>query len=180
MSNNFSVFDKIKVGDLIFTRSEDLIGEFIRFITTSEINHVGIYIGDGRMIESQLNFGVRIINIQQYLDDKNTSIFVGHLINVNEQIRQKTLEEANNLLNRPYDLLGQIGILFKIIIIRLGLKKVVYFYGKNINHNKRGYWCSELVTHCFNKAGLELTEVDKRYATPEDLAVSKFVDFKNF
>ena len=179
MQNNSSIFDKIKIGDLIFTRSEDWTGKVIRFVTQSEINHVAIYIGSGKIIESQLGHGVRRFNLQEYLNDKKCEVYLGKL----KQIEQKQIEEAiknaENLLSRPYDLTGQAGILFKIIIVGMGLERLIKFYGKKVSKDKATFWCSELVIHVFALAGAQLTEVDKRFATPEDLARSNNIEFKN-
>ena len=61
----------------------------------------------------------------------------------------------------------------------MGLTGLVKFYGKNITQNTKSFWCSELVAYCFEEADAILTEVDQRYATPEDLARSNKIDFKN-
>jgi len=172
-----SIFDKIKRGDLIFTRSESYMGKVIRFVTKSNINHVAIYLGDDKIIESQLGFGVRYYELLKYIDDKNCEVSCGNLIQIDSKQIEKAIESAENLLNSPYDLIGQAGILLKIIIVRIGLNGLVKFYGRNFAQNINAFWCSELVAYSFEKAESKLTDVDQRYASPQDLAESKKIKF---
>jgi len=176
--NNSHNFDNINRGDLIFTRSLDFTGKVIRFITRSEINHVAIYLGNGKIIESQLGHGVRNYDLQDYMNDEKCQVYYGSLKHISSKQIETAIKNAENLLKSPYDLAGQAGILFKIIIMGIGLGWLVKFYGKNITQNDNAYWCSELVAHCFEKAGVRFTQVDQRYATPEDFAISDLIDFK--
>jgi len=176
--NNLYNFDKIKRGDLIFVRTSNFSGKIIRFVTNSEINHVAIYLGAGKVIESQLNHGVRYYDLKNYAENSKYVVYYGSLKNIPSKQIESAIKNAENLLNSPYDLLGQIGVLFKIIIMRLGLGWLVKFYGRNITQNDKAYWCSELVASCFEKVGIRLTQVDQRYATPEDLAISDSIEFK--
>jgi len=171
-------FDIIKRGDLIFTRSEDWTGKFIRFVIRSQINHVAIYLGNNQLIEAQLGFGVRHVELSSYVNDKKCEVYFGSLLQINDEQIEKSIENAENLLNKPYDLVGQVGILFKVITIRVGLGKLVKFFGNNITKTSNAYWCSELVAKCYEGAGVSLSESDSRYATPEDLAKSSMINFK--
>jgi len=171
----------LKRGDLIFVRSSGFIGWGIRFLTQSEINHVAIYHGDEKLIEAQLGKGVQYNTIDNYLNDKNNyKVYAGYVSSaITNDMIEKAIAVASNELNKPYDLFGQIGVLVKIIVTSIGLGRVVQFYGKNIAQKTNAFWCSELVDYAYDNAGFKLTQVDQRYATPQDLAISKFITFAN-
>lgn len=173
--------NNIKRGDLIFVRSSGFVGWGIRFLTQSEINHVAIYLGEGKLIEAQLGSGVKFNTLDNYLNDKrNYKVYCGTL---SQQVTDKIIEGAifvaDSKINKSYDLFGQLGIFLKIIINSMGLGFLVKFYGKNIAQNTDAFWCSELVDYAYDTSGFKLTEVDQRYATPQDLAISKYITFSN-
>src|SRR6185369_3291634 len=68
-----SFFDNVKDGDIIFTRGDEWTSKFIRFFTNSVINHCGVYY-KGKVIESQLGYGVREVDINEYLNDDKTDL----------------------------------------------------------------------------------------------------------
>ncbi len=172
------IFDKIRPGDIIFTRSNDLIAKIIRFVTNGQINHCAIYIGNKQIIESQLGVGVRRYYLEDYLNQKDTEVYYGLLKDVSINQINEAIITAKGLLGRKYDLFGQIGVLVKILAVRLEWTKVLHFYSKNITKDSNAFWCSELVAYSFGNNGTPLTDVDYRYATPEDIASSKKIDFK--
>lgn len=60
-------YDKLRVGDLIFTRSYSPLGVIIRAVTKGPASHVGIYIGWGKIAEMgwDLKFGDNDLHINK-------------------------------------------------------------------------------------------------------------------
>ena len=173
--------NNIKRGDLVFVHSSGFVGWGIRFLTQSEINHVAIYLGDGKLIEAQLGKGVQYNTLDSYISDKsNYKVYAGNLSPViTNDIIEKAITIAESELTKSYDLFGQLGVLLKIIVNAVGLGSLVQFYGKNVAQNTNAFWCSELADYAYDTAGFKLTDVDQRYATPQDLAISKSITFTN-
>lgn len=168
------IFDILKPGDIIFTCATSFTAKTVRFITNGQVSHCAIYIGNGQIIEAQLGVKVRTYDLINYLNDPTTPVYYGILNNRDENQISEAISTAKSFLGRSYDLIGQIGVLVKILTIKLGLSKWINFYGKNIVDNNHEFWCSELVAYCFGN----ITTVDFRYATPEDIAMSTKLNFK--
>src|SRR4051794_23876191 len=56
-----------EIGDFFVARTDGPIGRIIRYMTGSEVNHAGIYIGDGTVIETRPG-GVRYGKFSEYVD----------------------------------------------------------------------------------------------------------------
>ena len=54
------------IGDLILVHGNDFISRQIQRILNSHNNHVGIFIEENKIIESQFSTGVRIVTFKRY------------------------------------------------------------------------------------------------------------------
>jgi hypothetical protein len=156
----------IQHGDIVFVRTENFIGKIIRWVTSSNINHVAFYIGNGLIIESTLGHGVRIIPLDIYLNNIDNEIYLGRL---KEKFDPwKVILYSYNFYGIKYDVLGQVGILLRFMVQKVGLQKLVTFLGKNkINHS--GFWCSEFLGLLFQFISIEFHDMDISYLSPADI-----------
>lgn len=146
----------MEAGDIVFVRSQTLIGWIIRTFTKSNINHVAIAITSDTLIEA-LPTGVKITNISSYKD----TYYEVYRFDLSPVWREQFLLEALKLLDRPYDWshIGTIGL-------------------RIISGNRlRGDWsskkrsiCSEVVYEAAEKANLPTPPQAKVMFTPADCA----------
>ena len=174
--NDSEFIKKLLPGDLICIRGESIIGKVIRWTTESNVNHVGMYIGNGLMIESTLGSGVRILPITLYLADPATQVFIAR---VKVPIDSDALiAKALTYFGSKYQLLGQIGILFKALVKKAGLSKYVTFWGTNKLNTDR-VWCSEYMGYVFGSQNISFAPEDPSYLSPGDVYNSPIVEHIN-
>ena len=171
--NDSDFIKNLLPGDLICVRAESIIGKIIRWTTESNVNHVGMYIGNGLMIESTLGVGVRILPITIYLDDPTIQVFVA---------RVKTTIDSNALIataftyfGSKYQILGQIGIAVKALVKKAGLSKYIAFWGTNKLNTDR-VWCSEYMGYVFKTQNIIFANEDPSYLTPGEVYASPAVN----
>ena len=56
----------IQRGDLLLVEGNQRFSNYIKFITKSNWSHVAIYIGDGKLLEADIQNGVQIIELSSY------------------------------------------------------------------------------------------------------------------
>jgi len=153
-------------GDLVFVKSEGLIGKVIRWVTSSNINHVAFYIGNGLVIESTLGHGVRILPLDVYLDELGADVFLGRPIDAFDA--WAVILSSYTYYGVKYDLWGQIGILLRHIVRKTGLQRLITFFGKN-RINQTGFWCSEFIAVIFRSVNIKFINMDDTYISPSDI-----------
>jgi len=163
-------------GDLILTKSPDLVSKFIRYVTWSEQSHIAIYLGNELIIESQNGYGVRVVHINEYLDTPGVEIFVARVRNIRQDRIFEVLDFSKEFIGRRYDLFGLVGILTKFMVRRIGLESLVNFLGQNKTADPQKFWCSEFVAFCFSKIAVKFVEHDITYITPNEMYESDVVD----
>ncbi len=161
-------------GELLFVADDTWTSKIIRWVTKGEWSHVAIAWKDGLLVEAILSKGVRLWPEIKYFSDPSTRVGVYKVKATKAQIEVAIAFAVANLGKR-YDLLGQIGILLKIFCERRGMGWIT-FWGKNKAQDEGGFWCSELVGYCFEKAGVKLCEADATYLSPQDIADSPLVE----
>lgn len=164
--NNSLFFDSARPGDIISIRTESWIGRTIRWVTSSNVNHVGMYIGNKLMIESTLGYGVRILPVEVYLKDSTCEVYLSR---IQKQFDvQEVLNFAYNFYGTRYDLFGQIGIFVKYMTKKIGLNRIITFFGKN-RAEYGGVWCSEFLGVVFSIVPFKFTNEDTSYLTPSEV-----------
>jgi len=166
-------FEKVKKGDIIATKTENWIGRIIRWVTSSNYNHIAIYIGDGKIIESQDGYGVRLHSVEQYLDHSSIEVFIFRSRRLSEKKADKMIEISKEFINEKYDLWGLIGILTKYLVKKVHLQDWITFWGENKIAHPRYFWCSEFVAHCFALVGITFVQFDATYIAPHEICDSQ-------
>jgi hypothetical protein len=162
----------IQPGDIVFIRTETAMGKLIRWTTDSNINHVAYYIGNGLIIESTLGYGVRILPLNVYIDDMTTEIFLGR-VEARHDIWE-AITYSYNFYGMKYDILGQIGIFVRFMVQKIGLQKLITFFGPNLT-GTNGLWCSEFVGLVFSSVSIKFNSIDISYLSPSDIYNSPIV-----
>jgi hypothetical protein len=165
----------LKAGDLILTKSPDWVSRFVRWVTSSEQSHIAIYLGNGLLIESQNGYGVRVLNINEYLDDDKIEIFIARPKLMPQRIYE-VLDFSKQFIGRRYDLFGLMGILVKYMIDKMKLTKWITFFGYNKVADPQKFWCSEFVAFCFHKIAFDFVKHDASYITPNEIYESGAVE----
>lgn len=155
-------------GDIVFTTSNSFISKLIRRITGGPWSHVAMDIGDNRVIESDLGYGVRFNDIKNY--EKYELYYVD---GISDKDINSIIDEFSCCVGKKYDLISQIGICFRILCHNYCLK-FISFHGKN-KLNSDGFFCSEIIHSIFLKNGKELVKLSSSYVTPRDLYHSELI-----
>lgn len=158
----------LRSGDLFFASGDYLVSEAIEHVTDSPWSHVGIVfvlptINRVLLLESVEDMGVRLAPLSKYLSDYDSgSPYDGRIVLARyDQLADSAVAQLAafglNELTRPYDKEEIARILARIV---LGRGKVV----KN-----REYICSELVSACFESAGINIPYNQNGFISPEDV-----------
>src|ERR1700712_2552935 len=97
------------VGDFFVARTEGLIPRAIRYLTCSRVNHAGIYIGGGIVVETKPG-GVRYSYLNQYRDAIwSTNRLPADLTPTVEQ-RRLIADNCRAIIGLPYGMLDIVAI----------------------------------------------------------------------
>lgn len=133
---------------LVFVKTNSLWGKAIRAFTRSEYNHVGLVDGH-HIIDSSIGHGVR----RTPLNEIQGEITIRYVL-----APQNVINRVAGQIGKPYDLLGALAIPFR----------------KNW-HDRRKWFCSELVAWAFEEEGITLVNKHLSRITPQDLLESPLV-----
>jgi hypothetical protein len=147
-------------GDFGVVKTYGLIGRLIRLGTSSRWNHAFIYVGDGLIVEANPT-GVAISPANKY-----TNIAWNHHEELTTAQRNIIVEAARKEVGKPYAFVDIAVIFFRIIGLRFIRPNV--FWKKLALQN--GWFCSELASHCYRVAGIDLLNKKDDLVTPGDLA----------
>ena len=130
---------------LQFSRKGKIGSHLIRWLTWSEWSHVDIVLHDGYLLGSVIPHGV-VVRENELIEYRRYTVDAPNSV----------IKIAEQEIGKPYDWKGLFGIVFR-----------------NRQWGDRNAWiCSELVAHCFEKAGFKLINSDTWRITPEDLIKS--------
>jgi uncharacterized protein YycO len=138
--------------------SNGFLARLIQLATFSKFNHCFIYIGNGQIVEADLN-GVRIAHAEKYPN----IAWNKHEVLTDAQ-REVIYRTALSLVGQPYNYIEIGNLLLRILGLKILSDGIVGKWA-----NGKGYICSELVTECYNKAGVDTGKIPA-LTTPADLA----------
>lgn len=138
----------IKKGDIILYYSNNNIWDLAINLVAKKYTHVGIYIGDDKLVDSNLITGVKVrdFNYNYKYDILRPTPYFADLICLN----------YDKYLGNRYDLFGAImyGI-YKTIF------KLDFDYIKRIKQHDKNY-------HCFELVGSIIKDIDKEFMIDYD------------
>lgn len=149
-----------RVGDFGVVKTNGIIGHLIRIGTTSRWNHAFIYIGDGQIVEANPT-GVEISPVTKY-----PNIAWNRHDDLSDDLRAKIVELARKEVGKPYAFVDIAALVLRI----LGLRFVSDNWLWRKLSSKNSWFCSELVSGCYRKAGMTLIQKRDDLVTPGDLA----------
>lgn len=151
--------DKLEVGDIILTTSEESISTLIKTVTDSDISHAMVYLGGGSVVDSTSD-GVHARNLQKMPYPESCAIYV---LRMNEALTEKQFEKiefyVRSNIGTSYSM-GEAGL--SIFDVESG--------------GSRKQFCSRLVARAFEEAGIRLVK-NPNYCTPDDLKRSSLLSF---
>jgi hypothetical protein len=155
--------DKLKVGDLIFTRDESPTSRTIRKSLGCNYSHVLIYVTDSSCIHADGD-GVHSVNIQRLLFKDSNDVQVMRCIETEAwtDVRLKELcKLAKSKIGTEYT---------KTKAVKAGIAYKTGFSKKSKNEQLQ--FCSKLVAESYEYAGLKISK-DYTLCTPAELLLSK-------
>jgi len=172
-----ALIGKLEPGDLICVRGEQPLGKAIRFFTDSNINHVGIYTGQG-ILEAMIP-KVETNSLDKYINDNGTELYCCKVKGIDSIEKNRILNYAIlTTSGEQYDVLGIAGIAFRFTVQRYWwrLGKFIKFYGKNKVASPKSVWCSELVGRVYGAFNIKFTDEDTTWLTPDQIYNSNAVE----
>jgi hypothetical protein len=179
-------FEQLLPADIIVTASKTGRSNAIRSVTSSDVSHSILYLGQNTVIEA-LGQGVVARSIRSALDsDTILAIALRHRSLTPTQ-RMLVVKEARKFLGRPYDYTGAAGAGVKssrggraiaqggCVISPLGCHfgdRAIKENAKPENADKK-FFCSELVTRAFELACAPLLNTRPSYIHPGMIHESK-------
>ncbi len=155
--------ERLKVGDLIFTREESPTSRAIRKSLNCDYSHVLIYVADSSCIHADSD-GVHSVNIQRLLFNSSNDVQVMRFIET-ETWTDDRLKELCTLAR------SKIGTEYtKTKAIKAGIAYKTGFSKKSKNEQLQ--FCSKLVAESYEYAGLKISK-DYTLCTPAELLLSK-------
>lgn len=144
---------RLRVGDIIFVKGSTELDKMIELTERGKYNHVALYIGNGRVIESQGGREIGLANLSDY------AVYdVGRV--------QMGVDQINEL--REYALAQQGKKYDWLLIIILALRLI---FRINIPYKERSRRiCSTFVRDCYSHIGINLTCIEN--CTPQELSRS--------
>lgn len=149
------------IGNTVFYRGQGLLSRIVAKLTKSKFSHVSIILKYDELtkiatvIESNILIRTRVTTIKI---DENHVIYD---VNVNDEIREKIIENALDCLKTKYDYFQDFGIFLSII---LKIPRFQFFDDGN------KYICSELIDMSYFRAGVPRKNLDNLGdVTPQEL-----------
>lgn len=146
----------IQIGDIILIKSNTKFGDVISSVTKGPFSHVGLVFNERKYIEA-LTTGVQATSTGQVLVKDTNKIKILRPIlfqngGLTEDYIKRIVEESNPHRYRKYNFSGAATSIFE----------------KDIKHNDKKYFCSELVASIYKNIGITLFDKDAAHVTPND------------
>jgi hypothetical protein len=167
-------------GDFFVARTKGIFARAICVACESTVNHAGVYVGDGLIVEAEPGkAGARYNNVENYADALwSTHNLPDHLTPTDAQLAQ-IAKEAVGCLGTPYGL-------WTIVVIAFTQRALGRLINPAKPYAQQPWWvrriidrlastheliCSQLVDLCYSRAAVHLFD-DGRwegFVSPEDL-----------
>lgn len=158
----------MQVGDIIFAYPSSLAGELIAKRTNSRFSHVAVYVGNGRVVESDMFIKTHKVRLMDTPYGKSGRYEVMTCRNITPRQRKLIMVYVLSKLGTKYDYKQIAAILIRLTTgIRL----------ESLNHPHR-FICTELIYEAYKYAGIELLEgYPGGSVSPEEMRWSEHLEF---
>lgn len=161
MTNHQAILDNIQVGDILLSRKiNSPISKIIGGVTKSQWAHSFLYIGDGKIIESDWD-GVVINHIEYYLNDKYSVGLFRVKPPLSESEKEVLVETARKKLGIKYGYLQ----LFWFLILRILGKSEDPDWSLDVS---KGMVCSEMMAAAYQEIGRSIKNLPPSQIEPVD------------
>jgi uncharacterized protein YycO len=144
----------LQIGDVVFVRNSGLLSRTIRRVTDSEWSHVAIYLGEGKVIDTDAFRNVSIHDLSEF-----ETFHVKRYEGLTDQEVREIVSYMVERLNEPYDYWQILGFFLEAV-----------FHYNNAWYMKDKYTCGSLIDRAFLSAGIDLVPWrDTGDVWPEDL-----------
>ncbi|MHA1304500.1 MAG: YiiX/YebB-like N1pC/P60 family cysteine hydrolase [Candidatus Heimdallarchaeaceae archaeon] len=159
------------IGKLLFVKNNSLIGSWIRRVTNSEYNHVGIFVSKDNIIESRF-VGVEETPFSRFKLLKEQKKLDYKIYRIKPEFQKyvdKIIFFVRMQLGKKYDFIQMLAL---YIFLLFRIKRTI----EPIEYGER-WLCSELIAEAFEYSGLKIyKEIDSDQITPGDLLRSDFIE----
>jgi hypothetical protein len=170
--------DSLQPGDIILSTTDGAISSVIRGTTGSPVSHASIYVGDGQLVES-IGAGTLRHSLTTALDDDSLAVAYRHR-DISSESAAQVVEFLNEQVgnNQGYDHWGIIrvapGQLARTVcqLFSEQRREACLAQADRIRvgtDNENRFYCSELILAALQKAGLNITETDPSWSSPDQL-----------
>lgn len=170
--------DTLQVGDIVYTKPRHIDDLFHKAfykiesaIQGSPYTHVGIYIGDNKIVDSgeyskgdKAGFGVHSTNIAKYTDNYDFKVL---RVNASDKVKQEAASYAKNQIGKGFNTSGM-------------LRVILPFQGEAKKDDRvqapsqESFFCSELVANAYSPVNIA-SKKSLRHIKPGDIYKSKLV-----
>lgn len=168
----------LEAGDIILSTTDHPMSKTIRDLTSSEVSHAALYIGDGKVVEA-IEGGVLLRSMDTALDDDSLAVAYRH----RDMTPVKAARIAAFLTDHarkktPFDTWGLIqvapGQLARAICNQLegaARRACIESAGRlRVGTNDdNAFFCSELVLTALAEAGLALSDTAPSWSSPQQI-----------
>lgn len=171
--------EAMQPGDIIISTTDSDISSRIRKATNSEVGHSAVYIGNGNVIEA-IDDGVMQFTVETSISQDSVSVAYRHkeitpdkaaaIVAFLEDAKNKKLKFDYYGLIRvaPYQLISNYCESLPTDTLRSTCRASANAFKLGTdNHNE--FYCSELVFAAFKNAGLNISDVDPHWSSPQDV-----------
>lgn len=146
-------------GEFGVVRTSTFVGQCIRLLTRSQVNHAFVCLEDGLIVEAQ-RIGARLAHVSKF----DGRLIVYSRIHDSAADAGRVQVAARSLLGTPYNFLD----IAALALLSLGLR---WDWLLDRAQTSRRLICSQLVDRAFRRAGLPLFDDDRPdgQVTPGDL-----------
>lgn len=155
------ILDRIQTGDILLSRDKDSpVSTVIAGVTKSNWSHSSLYIGAGKVIESNWD-GVEITPLGKYLKGDHALGLFRAKPELTEDETKRLIKEARAMLGINYGWLKMLWLGF------------LRFIGKSEDPDwamvkQKGVICSELIAKAYKRIGRPLKDLPPRQVEPAD------------
>lgn len=165
-------------GDIIISTTDADISKKIRQATGSQVSHASVYIGDGNVIEA-VDSGVLQFTVATSIEGDSVAVAYRH--------RDMTPEKARSVITflkqaksqgKKFDFMGLIRVApYQIVsnycdtlpeAVRGACRAAAGTFKLGTDNNNE-FYCSELVFEALKQAGLNISDVDPHWSSPQDV-----------
>lgn len=165
-------------GDALLVEGKQRFSKAIKYLTQSNWSHVALYVGDGRLIEADLEFGVRELSLEEY-SEFHTRICRPK--NLTQEDLNKLINFTRSKIGGKYDIQLVTDLLKIVINPKSKMRNVLQHLGSS---DPTEVICSSLIADAFHSINYPILpiaqeqggyhKINPTLVTPSDFDISPY------